>query len=117
MVVGREFWETFVSLSDNQLHHLISYAVAFVAFGLIGKWYLWPVLKGRTPRTALTPLLLCAVFRVNRLMFLIPTLVSTQLQKAFANLIGKTFPLEEAAAAHRYIHSRQNIGKVVLHVA
>jgi NADPH:quinone reductase-like Zn-dependent oxidoreductase len=32
-------------------------------------------------------------------------------------LIGKTFPLEEAAAAHRYIHSRQNIGKVVLRVA
>jgi NADPH2:quinone reductase len=32
-------------------------------------------------------------------------------------LIGKTFPLEEAAAAHRYIHNRQNIGKVVLRVA
>lgn len=32
-------------------------------------------------------------------------------------IIGKTFPLEEAAAAHRYIHSRQNIGKVVLRVA
>jgi len=32
-------------------------------------------------------------------------------------VIAKTFPLEEAAAAHRYIHSRQNIGKVVLRVA
>lgn len=31
-------------------------------------------------------------------------------------IIGKTFTLEEAAAAHRYIHSRQNIGKVVLRV-
>jgi len=29
-------------------------------------------------------------------------------------VIGKTFPLAEAAAAHRYIHNRQNIGKVVL---
>ena len=29
-------------------------------------------------------------------------------------VIGKTFPLNEAAAAHRYIHNRQNIGKVVL---
>ncbi len=29
-------------------------------------------------------------------------------------VIGKTFPLQEAAAAHRYIHNRQNIGKVVL---
>ncbi len=32
-------------------------------------------------------------------------------------VIGKTFPLEEAAAAHRYIHNRQNVGKVVLRVA
>ncbi len=29
-------------------------------------------------------------------------------------VIGKTFPLAEAAAAHRYIHNRQNIGKVLL---
>ena len=32
-------------------------------------------------------------------------------------IIGKTSALEEAAAAHRYIHGRENIGKVVLHVA
>ncbi len=31
-------------------------------------------------------------------------------------VIGKTFSLAEAAAAHRYIHNRQNIGKVVLTV-
>jgi synaptic vesicle membrane protein VAT-1 len=30
--------------------------------------------------------------------------------------IGKTFPLEQAAAAHQYIHDRKNIGKVVLSV-
>lgn len=29
-------------------------------------------------------------------------------------LIGKSFPLEEAAAAHRYIHQRKNVGKVLL---
>lgn len=29
-------------------------------------------------------------------------------------LVGKTFPLEQAADAHRYIHARQNIGKVIL---
>ncbi len=29
-------------------------------------------------------------------------------------VIGKTFPLTEAAAAHRYIHNRENRGKVVL---
>lgn len=31
-------------------------------------------------------------------------------------VIGKSFPLSEAAAAHRYIHRRLNIGKVVLFV-
>jgi synaptic vesicle membrane protein VAT-1 len=29
-------------------------------------------------------------------------------------VIAKTFPLTEAAAAHRYIHDRKNIGKVIL---
>jgi len=71
-------------LSDNQLHYFASYAVAFVAFVLIGRWYLWPALKDRAPRTALTPLLLYASFRVNGLMFLMPGLVSAQLPKAFA---------------------------------
>lgn len=32
-------------------------------------------------------------------------------------VIGKTFPLPEAAAAHRYIHERKNVGKVVLMVS
>ena len=71
-------------LSDNQLHYFASYSVAFVAFGLIGRWFLWPALKDRAPRTALTPLLLYASFRVNGLMFLMPGLVSAQLPKAFA---------------------------------
>ena len=31
-------------------------------------------------------------------------------------VIGKAYPLAEAAAAHRYIHDRKNIGKVVLTV-
>lgn len=31
-------------------------------------------------------------------------------------VIGKVFPLELAAEAHRYIHQRQNIGKVLLQV-
>jgi synaptic vesicle membrane protein VAT-1 len=31
-------------------------------------------------------------------------------------VIAKTFPLVEAAAAHRYIHERKNIGKVILAV-
>ena len=31
-------------------------------------------------------------------------------------VIGKIFPLDQAAAAHRYIHDRKNIGKVILSV-
>jgi NADPH:quinone reductase-like Zn-dependent oxidoreductase len=31
--------------------------------------------------------------------------------------VDKTFPLEQAAAAHHYLHDRMNIGKVVLTVA
>jgi NADPH:quinone reductase-like Zn-dependent oxidoreductase len=29
-------------------------------------------------------------------------------------VIAHTFPLPEAAVAHRYLHERRNIGKVVL---
>jgi NADPH:quinone reductase-like Zn-dependent oxidoreductase len=28
--------------------------------------------------------------------------------------VGRVFPVAEAAAAHRYIHERRNVGKVVL---
>jgi NADPH2:quinone reductase len=31
-------------------------------------------------------------------------------------LVGKSFPLGDAAAAHKYIHARKNIGKVILNV-
>ena len=71
-------------LSDNQLHYFISYAVAFLVFGLIAKWYLWPAIKDRLPKVALTPLLLYACLRVNGLMFLMPGLVSRELPRAFA---------------------------------
>ena len=71
-------------LSDNQIHYFVSYAVAFLGFGLIAKWYLWPAVKDRAPKTALTPLLLYACLRVNGLMFLMPGLVSRDLPKAFA---------------------------------
>src|SRR5215468_11305742 len=71
-------------LSDNHIHYFISYAVAFLGFGLIGKWYLWPAIKDRAPKVALTPLLLYACLRVNGLMFLMPGLVSPELPRAFA---------------------------------
>jgi hypothetical protein len=71
-------------LSDNHFHFFISYAVAFLVFGLIGKWYIWPAIKDRAPEIALTPLLLYACLRVNGLMFLMPGLVSPELPRAFA---------------------------------
>jgi len=73
-----------VSLSDNHIHYFISYAVAFLGFGLIARWYLWPAIKDRSPKIALTPLLLYATLRVNGLMFLMPGLVSRELPRAFA---------------------------------
>ncbi len=71
-------------LSNNRFHYFISYAVAFLGFGLIAKWYLWPAVKDRSPKFALTPLLLYACLRVNGLMFLMPGLVSPELPRAFA---------------------------------
>lgn len=57
-------------LSDDHLHFFISYAVAFVVFGLIARWYLWPALRDGPARTTLPQLLPYASFRVNGLMFL-----------------------------------------------
>ncbi len=71
-------------LTDNHIHYFISYAMAFLVFGLIAKWYLWPAIKDRPSKIVLTPLLLYACFRVNGLMFLMPGLVSPQLPSAFA---------------------------------
>ena len=73
-----------VPLSDNHIHFFISYLVAFLVFALIAKWYVWPAIKDRSPKIALTPLLLYACLRVNGLMFLMPGLVSPELPKAFA---------------------------------
>ncbi len=71
-------------LSGNHIRYFISYSVAFLTFGLIARWYLWPAMKDRTPKIALTPLLLYACLRVNGLMFLMPGLVSPELPRAFA---------------------------------
>jgi len=76
--------EIAMPLSDHHIHYFISYAMAFLVFGLIGKWYLWPAIKDRAPKVALTPLLLYACLRVNGLMFLMPGLVSPELPRAFA---------------------------------
>jgi hypothetical protein len=73
-----------VPLSNNHIHYFISYAMAFLSFGMIAKWYLQPAVKDCAPKFALTPLLLYACLRVNGLMFLMPGLVSPELPRAFA---------------------------------
>jgi hypothetical protein len=36
-------------LSANNIYFFISYAIAFLVFGLIAKWYLWPAVKDHPP--------------------------------------------------------------------
>ena len=73
-----------MQLSANHIHFFISYAVAFLVFGLIANWYIWPSIKDRPLKSAIPPFLLYACLRVNGLMFLMPGLVSPELPRAFA---------------------------------
>ncbi len=75
-------------IGANHVHFFISYAVAFVVFILIARWYLWPALARRDAKAALTPLLLYACLRVNGLMFLMPGLVAPDLPAAFARPVA-----------------------------
>jgi hypothetical protein len=73
---------------NNFLRFFISYAVVFIALGFAGKWYLWPAIRERDAKSALTPLLLYACLRVNGLMFQMPGLVASSLPKAFADPVA-----------------------------
>lgn len=73
-----------MNITPNHVHFFLSYAVALIACTLIAKWYVWPRMSKRDPKTALTPFLLYACLRVNGLMFLMPGLVSADLPAAFA---------------------------------
>lgn len=77
-----------MEITANHVHFFVSYAVAFLASGLIAKWYVWPALLAHDVRTALTPLLLYACLRVNGLMFVMPGLVSADLPAAFAQPVA-----------------------------
>src|SRR3974390_549513 len=66
------------------IYFLISYLVAFLVFALVARWYVWPAIRDRAPKTALTPLLLYSCLRANGLMFLMPGRVSPDLPQAFA---------------------------------
>ncbi len=100
------------------------------AAGPEGKRSLWRGLKALAQTPRFHPLVLMrrniSVIGVNLgRMKGREALLRSQLEEIFRMyaagqvkpVIGKTFPLEQAAEAHRYIHARQNIGKVVLTVA
>ena len=42
--------ETLAQLSANQIYFVISSAVAYLAFGLIAIWYVWPSIRIAHPR-------------------------------------------------------------------
>ena len=99
------------------------------AAGPQGRRSLWRGLKALAQTPRFHPLRLMqrnvSVMGVNLgRMEGLEALLRRQLEKIFQlyseerirPVIGKGFPLEEAAAAHRHIHARQNVGKVVLTV-
>lgn len=59
-------------------------ALSFLSYGLIARWFIYPRLRDRSLRDALTPLLLFQTFRTLGLIFLVPTLVDATLPAAFA---------------------------------
>jgi hypothetical protein len=61
-----------------------SVALGFVAWGIIGAQYLWPVLRSQPRARALRPLLLLHSFRFIGLAFLVPGVVSPDLPAAYA---------------------------------
>jgi hypothetical protein len=62
----------------------LSILLSFMAFGLVTRFYLWPVLRGRPRRDALLPLLMPHTFRFIGLSFLVPGVVSPLLPADFA---------------------------------
>ncbi len=63
----------------------LSMIMGLVAYGLIAKWYVMPVLRAVPRETALVPLLLPHSFRFVGLAFLIPGVTSQPLDPRFAN--------------------------------
>ena len=62
----------------------ISIVFAFIAWGLVTAFYIWPELRRRSLPEALRPILVLHSFRFLGLAFLIPGVVSPELPAAFA---------------------------------
>ena len=63
----------------------LSIVMGLIAYGLIAKWYVMPVLRTLPRAKALVPLLLLHCFRFIGLAFLIPGVTSQPLDARFSN--------------------------------
>ena len=68
-----------------QLYFFVSIAFSFIAWGIVTARYIWPELRLRQRAEALRPLLILHSFRFIGLAFLVPGVVSPDLQSAFAH--------------------------------
>jgi hypothetical protein len=68
----------------QQLLFGVSVGFGFLVWGIIAWRYIWPALRTRSRRDALTPVLLLHSFRYVGLSFLVPGVVSSDLPAAFA---------------------------------
>lgn len=66
------------------LSFITQVTLSLLSFGLIARWVIYPRLRERSLREALTPLLLFQTFRTLGLIFLVPGLVDTALPAAYA---------------------------------
>ena len=73
---------------DNNFILPLSIVLSCLSFGLIGKWYVMPLLASMPRTRALTPLLLLHSFRHIGMTFLIPGVTSSVLDSRFANPAG-----------------------------
>ena len=71
-------------MGQDMLLVAASLTLGVVTFWLIARWYVMPALAARTRADALIPLLLPHAFRYIGLAFLIPGVVATDINPAFA---------------------------------
>jgi hypothetical protein len=83
-VMGRRGASGEESLVSSQASFAIHVALSFVAWGIVTRQYIWPVVRSQPRPDALRPILLLHSFRSVGLAFLIPGVVSPNLPAAFA---------------------------------
>lgn len=81
--------------------------LSLLSFGLIARWVIYPRLRDRPLREALTPLLLFETFRTVGLIFLVPGLVDAALPAAFTipETVGDMLAVVLAFAALVAVHA------------